>query len=155
MAPANNVVDLVIREVLPQLRASADAMVAEAQARAEAIIVAAQAEAQRKVGEYIAALPPLPELELLEPIEFEGFDPVDWIKRQAASRAWRTLVQGAVSAVVIAFVTALVQSIADPGFDFTSAADWKIALGLGLGAIGTAVASLVQNKLGIKPPRVP
>lgn len=148
----DSVADLVSRDVMEKVSGELDAV----RVRAEQVIADAAArvetEARARLDAVVAELPTPVEGEL-EEFDFVGFDPVEWIKAQAASRALRTLLQGIVSAVVIAFGTAVVQSIADPGFDFTSASDWKIAVGLGVGAVGTALVSLVQNKLAIKPPK--
>ncbi|NIL77590.1 hypothetical protein [Rhodococcus sp. B10] len=146
----DTVAEIVTREVLAKVgteldavRVRAEQVIADAAARVE---TEARARLDAAVTQFPASTPVI--------TEDGDFDPVGWIKAQAASRAWRTLLQGIISAVVIAFGTAVVQSIADPGFDYTSASDWKIAIGLGVGAVGTALVSLVQNKLAIKPPKV-
>lgn len=150
---ADNAIDVIVRRVVEQVTAEATArfesIAAEVFSRAEAVFAGVEGEVQRRVDAALADRPPADAAQS-EP----GIDPIAWIKAQAKSRALRTLIQGFVSAVVLAFLTALTQGIADPGFDITDASDWKIALGLGLGAIGTAIASLIQNKLAIAPPKV-
>lgn len=152
---AETAIDIITRNVLAVVSAKFEGAVAQldaelsaAQERGDQLFGQLEAEGRRRMAELFDELP-------ASAVITEGgdFDPVGWIKAQAASRAWRTLAQGVVSAVAIAFVTAVVQSIADPQFDFASAADWKIAIGLGLGAVGTALVSLIQNKLAIKPPK--
>lgn len=126
-----------------------NAEVVSAQTRADELFDRLEAEGQRRMNELFANIP------VAAVITEDGdFDPVGWIKAQAKSRALRTLVQGGLAAVVIAFVTAVVQQVVDPNFDFTQFSDWKIAIGLGLGAVGTAASSYLQNKLAIKPPKV-
>lgn len=151
---ADNAIDVIVRRVVEQVTAEATArfesIAAEVRSRAEAVFAGVEGEVQRRVDAALDAGRPSVDVAPAEP----GIDPIAWIKAQAKSRALRTLIQGFVSAVVLAFLTALTQGIADPGFDITDASDWKIALGLGLGAIGTAIASLIQNKLAIAPPKV-
>jgi hypothetical protein len=155
MAAANNVIDIVTRNVAAQFEGVVAQFNAEAAAireRGEQAITETVARIEAEGREQIAAVIQNLPVQVSNGTAGDGFDASEWIKRQASSRAWRTLVQGVVSAVVIAFVTAVTQAIFVPGFDFFALQDWKIAIGLGLGAVGTALVSLVQNKLGIKPP---
>lgn len=153
---AETLVDLVTRKVLDQVNAGvrqlneeiglvkirADQAISEAVDRVET-------EGRARLGEFMTQIPTTPMFDS----SADDFDPFGWIKAQAKSRALRTLVQGGLAAVVIAFVTAVVQQVVDPNFDFTQFSDWKIAIGLGLGAVGTAASSYLQNKLAIKPPK--
>ncbi|OZC80181.1 hypothetical protein CH274_13165 [Rhodococcus sp. 06-418-5] len=153
---ADNAIDIITRNVTAEITArfegavaQFDAEVVAAQARADALFARLEVEGQRRMDELFSKIPTAAVI-----TEDGDFDPVGWIKSQAKSRALRTLVQGGLAAVVIAFVTAVVQQVADPNFDFTEFSDWKIAIGLGLGAVGTAASSYLQNKLAIKPPKV-
>ncbi|KQU44171.1 hypothetical protein ASG84_12670 [Rhodococcus sp. Leaf278] len=153
---ADNAIDIITRNVTAEITsrfegaiAQVNAEVVAAQARADELFERLEAEGRRRMDELFANLPAAAVI-----TEDGDFDPVGWIKMQAKSRALRTLVQGGVAAVVIAFVTAVIQAVVDPNFDFTQIGDWKIAIGLGLGAVGTAASSYLQNKLAIKPPKV-
>ncbi|WP_032376710.1 hypothetical protein [Rhodococcoides fascians] len=159
----NSVAEVVARIVTPQIIAHFEGIVAQFNAEAQSVRERADAaiadvverievEGREQVTAAIHNLPVTAGVTTAAGDTFDAADTVAWIKAQAASRAWRTLVQGVVSAVVIAFVTAVVQALVVPGFDFFALQDWKIAVGLGLGAVGTALVSLLQNKLGIKPP---
>lgn len=152
-----NVIDLITERVVEQVSATfagavaqLEAAGADARARLDDTLQRIEVEGREKLD----TLFDLGGLPMGGPVITEDgdFDPVGWIKAQAKSRALRTLVQGGLAAVVIAFVTAVVQQVVDPNFDFTQFSDWKIAIGLGLGAVGTAASSYLQNKLAIKPP---
>lgn len=154
-----NVIDLITERVVEQVSATfagavaqLEAAGADARARLDDTLQRIEVEGREKLD----TLFDLGGLPMGGPVITEDgdFDPVGWIKAQAKSRALRTLVQGGLAAVVIAFVTAVVQQVVDPNFDFTQIGDWKIAIGLGLGAVGTAASSYLQNKLAIKPPKV-
>lgn len=154
-----NVIDLITERVVEQVSATfagavaqLEAAGADARARLDDTLQRIEVEGREKLD----TLFDLGGLPMGGPVITEDgdFDPVGWIKAQAKSRALRTLVQGGLAAVVIAFVTAVVQQVVDPNFDFTQFSDWKIAIGLGLGAVGTAASSYLQNKLAIKPPKV-
>ncbi|MGW5514258.1 hypothetical protein [Nocardia africana] len=71
-------------------------------------------------------------------------------KADARDRAQRTVIQGALSTVVVAVLLAVAGVIGGTGFDFTSAGDWKAVGGAALGALFTAVTAYVHRL--VKPP---
>ncbi|MGV8875512.1 MAG: hypothetical protein ACOH2Q_23515 [Rhodococcus sp. (in: high G+C Gram-positive bacteria)] len=161
MANANNVIDIVTRNVAAQFEGAVAQLNAEATAireRADTAIAETVArietEGRARLDGVIADLPSATVFGELQTVDLDGFDAFEWIKAQAKSRAWRTLIQGVLSAVLIAFGTAAMQAVFVPGFDFFAWEDWKFALVLGIGAAGTALVSYLQNALGIKPPKV-
>ncbi len=161
MASSNNIVDMVSRVVIEHFEGAVSQLNAEAAAireRADTAIAETvakvEAEGRQRLDDIISDLPAAPIFQELEPVDLDGFDAFEWIKAQAKSRAWRTLVQGVLSAVLIAFGTAAIQAVFVPGFDVFAWEDWKFALVLGIGAAGTALVSYLQNALGIKPPKV-
>lgn len=160
---SDTVVDIAVREVMDKVGNELGAVQVRAEQILADVTARIEAEARARVDSVIENLPSekvFGELagtaysEAFDTVELDGWNPVEWIKAQAASRAWRTLAQGLISAVLIAFATAVIQAVFVPGFDILSLSDWKPALVLGVGAAGTAFVSYAQNKLGIKPPKV-
>lgn len=153
---ADTAIDIITRQVtetltrtfegaLAQLNAEAE----DAKARADAFLADLEAEGRRRMDELFAAIPAAPVI-----TQDGDFDPIGWIKAQAGSRALRTLLQGLVGVVLMAAGNAFVQSLQSDTFDLLSWDDWKVALTASSLAVITAGVSYVQNKLGIKPPKV-
>lgn len=154
-----NVVDLITERVVEQVSATfagalaqLEAAGADARARLDETFERIEAEGRAKLD----SLFDLGGLPMGVPVITEDgdFDPVGWIKSQASSRALRTLVQGLLAVVLVAAGNAVVQVIAQGSFDIFSWDDWKVVGALaGSAALASAIA-YVQNKFGIKPPKV-
>ena len=155
---AETLVDLVARKVTEQFNGALGQLTAEAEAarkRGEEAVARMEEEGRARMDEFFSNLPSEQVFGEVREVDVDGdFDPIEWIRRQATSRALRTLAQGLIAAVLVSFSTAVIQAVTVPGFDILSLSDWKLALVLGVGAVGTAVVGFVQNKLGIKPPKV-
>lgn len=149
---ANNVVELVVERVTEELKGRFDQVIddalTEGKQRIDQFVADARERADAMVAEAIVST------KILTPTVDDVISPIEWIQRQARSRALRTLAQGLLFALVTSFVTAVVQAVTDSGFDVTDIDDWKIALTLGAGALGTSLVSYLQNALRIKPPKV-
>ncbi|OZD74903.1 hypothetical protein CH273_25805 [Rhodococcus sp. 05-339-2] len=154
-----NVVDLITERVVEQVSATfagavaqLEAAGADARARLDETFERIEAEGRAKLD----SLFDLGGLPMGGPVITEDgdFDPVGWIKSQARSRALRTLVQGLLAVVLVAAGNAVVQVIAQGSFDIFSWDDWKVVGALaGSAALASGIA-YVQNKFGIKPPKV-
>ncbi|OZE35595.1 MULTISPECIES: hypothetical protein [unclassified Rhodococcus (in: high G+C Gram-positive bacteria)] len=126
-----------------------NAEVVSAQTRADELFNRLEAEGQRRMNELFANIP------VAAVITEDGdFDPIGWIKSQAKSRAWRTLLQGLFAVVLVAAGNVVTQSIANPDFNAFSWDDWKVVGALAGTAVLTGLVSYVQNSFGIKPPKV-
>lgn len=147
-----NVVDLVVGRVTEELKGRFDQVVDDALAEGRQRIDQFVSDAKERADEMVADA--IVSTEILTPTADDVLSPIEWIQRQAKSRALRTLAQGLLFALVTSFVTAVVQAVTDSGFDVTDINDWKIALTLGAGALGTSLVSYLQNALRIKPPKV-
>lgn len=160
MASSNNIVDMVSRVVIEHFEGAVKQLNAEAAAireRADTAIVETvariEAEGRERVDSVIGNLPSAPIFG--EPLEGElvDFDPIGWFKRQARSRAWRTLLQGLLAVVVMAGGNVVIQAVQQGSLNVFSWDDWKVAATLAGSATLAAVFSYLQNALGIKPPK--
>lgn len=125
-----NVVDLVTEKVMETIGDQIEARAVQAAADAKAA-------AERQIGEWLKSNAPTP------------VPAVDG-KADAKNRATRTVIQGAISTVVVAVLLAIVGVIGGDGFDFTTAADWKAVGGAAVGAVVMTVTAYLHRI--ISPP---
>ncbi|OZF25189.1 hypothetical protein CH296_28015 [Rhodococcus sp. 14-2496-1d] len=154
-----NVIDLITDKVVEQVSATfegaliqLEAAGADARSRLDDTLEQIRAEGRSKLDELfdVGGLP------LGGPVITEDgdFDPVGWIKTQARSRALRTLVQSLLAVVVMAVGNVVVQALTQGTLNVFSWDDWKVVGTLaGSAALASGIA-YVQNKFGIKPPKV-
>ncbi|WP_206492338.1 hypothetical protein [Rhodococcus sp. KRD162] len=154
-----NVIDLITEKVVDRVSATfegaltqLDAAAVDARSRLDATLESIEAEGREKLDTLfdVGGLP------LNVPVITEDgeFDPVGWIKMQARSRALRTLVQGLLAVVVMAVGNVVIQAVTQGTLNVFSWEDWQVVGTLaGSAALASAIA-YVQNKFGIKPPKV-
>lgn len=160
MATSNNIVDMVSRVVIEHFEGAVTQLNAEAAAireRADAAIVDAvakvEAEGRKRLDDMVSDLPAAPIFGEMQSVDLDGFDPVEWIKAQAKSRAWRTLLQGLLAVVFVAVGNVVVQAFTQGTLSVFSWDDWKVVATLAGSATLAAAISYLQNALGIKPPK--
>lgn len=77
-----------------------------------------------------------------------------WLRVDALNRAWRTVLQGIVTAALGAAGDAILQALRDTGHPF----DWRQVANTALGAAGTAAVMAVLayiHRAGIDPSPIP
>lgn len=168
MANTGNIVDVVSRVVIEHFEGAVTQINAEAAAireRADTAIAESVArietEARARIDSVIENLPSAPIFgEVREAAaDVDGFDlddvnPMGWLRAQAKSRAWRTLIQGLLAAVVVAASNVVFQAIRTGSLNVFSWEDWKVVGAVAVTAVLGAVVSYFQNALNIKPPKV-
>ncbi|RJO72980.1 hypothetical protein D5S18_22155 [Nocardia panacis] len=130
-----NVVDLVAKQVLSQIESQIEPRVTAA---ATAAAEEARAAAEQQITQWLGDGG-----QIVIATGAEG-------TADARDRAVRTIIQGAVSTVVVAVLLAVASVIGGNGFDWTNAADWKAVGGAAIGAVLTAVTAYVHRL--VKPP---
>lgn len=153
---AESVIDIVTRNVVSQFEGALGQLTAEAEAvkaRGDKVIADLEAEGRARMDMFFETLPSAPILGELQSVDLDGFDPVEWIKAQAKSRAWRTLLQGLLAVVVVAVGNVVVQAFTQGTLSVFSWDDWKVVATLAGSATLAAAISYLQNALGIKPPK--
>ncbi|OZE08453.1 hypothetical protein CH249_14020 [Rhodococcus sp. 05-2255-3B1] len=152
----DNVIDIITRNVTDEIATRFEGLVAQLNAealaakdRADALFDQLEADGQRRMDELFSKIP------VAAVITEDGdFDPVGWIKAQATSRALRTLIQGLLAVAVMAVGNVVVQALTQGTLNVFSWDDWKVVGTLaGSAALASGIA-YVQNKFGIKPPKV-
>lgn len=106
--------------------------------RLDEVVENARATAEQKITELVMNMP------------IAASPPVDH-KTDARDRAQRTVIQGALSTVVVAVLLAITGVIGGDGFDIASASDWKAVGGAALGALLTAGMAFVHRL--VTPPK--
>lgn len=127
-----NAIDTIVDQVTERvLRSVSD--------RIQTSVDQAQYQAQSRLDEYLTGVPqasvPVPPA----------------AKADAANRAGRTAIQGAIAAILVTVFTTLATALNSNGIDLTSGSDWKVIAGSVVGAVVATGAAYVQRL--VNPPK--